>query len=325
MPAVPAPSPRSTALIADSTPSIGEHRASPCRPRPSRRGRPRSPAAAAPGRGTAARPAGPARRRSSSGQQSIIRPASDARREHARRCAGPIGDGASGPVALIAAPPSSAAATSSTTQPRRGPSTLVTCGANDGDSASTRRGGPLETTSPSASTTTSSATCATNSTSWVATRTARPSAARSRDDRARARPCRRSRGRGSARRAARTGGRAVSTIDEREREPLALGQVARVEVLVDAGREPVEQAAAGAGARPRRRVGGGALVGDGLEVEQVGGGLRHQPDVRTPLGGRERGRVVAVDVDACPSAACPTPGAPRAGSTCPSRCGPSAR
>ena len=52
-------------------------------------------------------------------------------------------------------------------------------------------------------------------------------------------------------------------------------------------------AATGPGLRVGAGVGGGALLGDGLEVEQVGGRLRHQAHVRTPLGGRQVGRVVA--------------------------------
>ena len=109
----------------------------------------------------------PARR--SSGQQSIISPANDATASTSAE------RGEMRTAAVF-----TALATTSSTRSHGAPSTLVTCGANAGDSATTRRTGPDETTSPSASTTTSSATCATNSTSWVATSTARPSAARPR-------------------------------------------------------------------------------------------------------------------------------------------------
>ena len=115
-------------------------------------------------------------------------------------------------------------ATTSSTRSHGEPSTLVTCGAKAGDSATTRRTGPDETTSPSASTTTWSATWATNSTSWVATRTALPSAAR---------PERRGeRVLGGVVEPPRRlveeqhGGRAGEHDGQREREALTLGQVA---------------------------------------------------------------------------------------------------
>ena len=56
------------------------------------------------------------------------------------------------------------------------------------------------------------------------------------------------------------------------------------------GHQPVEELAG----LPRAAVGGRALLGDGLEVEQVGGGLRHQPDqgaaLRPAAGSRGRCR-----------------------------------
>src|SRR5690606_19321843 len=57
---------------------------------------------------------------------------------------------------------------------------LATWGAKAGDETTTSATGPSATTSPSASTTTRVATSATSSTSWVASMTACPDAARSR-------------------------------------------------------------------------------------------------------------------------------------------------
>jgi hypothetical protein len=84
---------------------------------------------------------------------------------------------------------------------------------------------------------------------------------------------------------------------QRQCQTLALGEVARVDEVLHARGEPVEQAAAGAGRRLRTEVCRGALVGDRLEVEQVRGGLRDQPDVRTPLVGRELRGVAPRHVD----------------------------
>ena len=75
---------------------------------------------------------------------------------------------------------------------------------------------------------------------------------------------------------------------QRQREPLSLGQVARVDGV---GSTP----GASRSSRPRQVPGSASAPVsaaahssvDGLEVEQVGGGLRDQPDVRTPLGGGE--------------------------------------
>ena len=56
-----------------------------------------------------------------------------------------------------------------------------------------------------------------------------------------------------------------------QRQPLALGQVARVRVVGDAGRRAGRAASRRRARRaPAVAVGRGALVGDGLEVEQVG-------------------------------------------------------
>ena len=58
-------------------------------------------------------------------------------------------------------------------------------------------------------------------------------------------------------------------------------------VVRDARHQPVEQAARHR--RRCRRSAGRALLGDGLEVEQVGGVLRHQPDERAPARRRRGG------------------------------------
>ena len=71
-----------------------------------------------------------------------------------------------------------------------------------------------------------------------------------------------SRGRGSARRAGRPGGFGREDQRQREGEPLALGQVARVPVAGDARDERVEEL-------PGTLSPGRALLVDGLEVEQV--------------------------------------------------------
>ncbi len=179
---------------------------------------------------------------------------------------------------FIVAGASSRSVTSST-RSHGGPSTLVTCGANAGDSATTRRSRAVgddlavrehhDLVAPPGP--------RTPRRGWPPPPRARPRRARAGPRRARA--SRRSRGRGSARRAAPPAA-AGQDDRQRERQPLALGQVARVLVAGDAGHQPVEDGAAGAGAA----VGGVALLGHGLEVEQVGRRLRHQPDQRP--GGR---------------------------------------
>ena len=131
-------------------------------------------------------------------------------------------------------------------------------------------------------------------------------------------PWRCSRGRGSARRAARRAGRGGEHEGQGEREALALGEVARVGGVVDAGHQPVEDRA-GAG------TAGGALLGDGLEVEQVGGGLRQQRDAAAATGGVEGGGVVRRRGRPRPYAACASPAGPRAAWTCRRRCDPSVR
>ena len=211
-------------------------------------------------------------------------------------------------------------ATTSSTRSHGAPSTLVTCGAKAGDSATTRRTGPDETTSPSASTTTSSATWATNSTSWVATSTAWPSSARPR----------RMPGQhvlGGVVEAAR------GLVEQQhprpghqhqrqgEREPLALREVAGVLVAGDAGHQPVEQRRGRRRCRrrrprtPRRRSRGRA-------------GRRRSAAPARPARADRRGRARR---GRCrrrrrgPPYAVRCPGSPRAARTCRSRCAPSGR
>ncbi len=75
-----------------------------------------------------------------------------------------------------------------------------------------------------------------------------------------------------------SGGLAAELDGQREREPLSLGQVSGVGVVGDAGGELVEQVATCAGVRAGFGVRGVALRGDGLQEEQVAGGLRHEAD-----------------------------------------------
>ena len=137
------------------------------------------------------------------------------------------------------------------------PSTLVTCGANDGDSASTRCGEPLETTSPSAMHHDLVGDVRGELDVVGREQDRAPVGGEVGDDPGEL---------GLAGVVEAAGGlveqhdrRAGGEHDrQREREPLALGEVTRVDGLVDAGGEPVEQPAAGAGlgvgaaGRPRR-------------------------------------------------------------------------
>ena len=82
--------------------------------------------------------------------------------------------------------------------------------------------------------------------------------------------------------------------DEGQGQPLALGEVARMGVVGDVRDESVEELAG----LPRAAVGCQTLLGDGLEVEQVGGGLRHQSDEGAAPGRRLGRRVGAGDLDA---------------------------
>ena len=75
---------------------------------------------------------------------------------------------------------------------------------------------------------------------------------------------------------------------EHERESLSFGEVTRMRVVGDAGREPVERSRARARRRVRLGVGLRELLADGVEVEQVGRRLRHEPDERARLASGAR-------------------------------------
>jgi len=81
---------------------------------------------------------------------------------------------------------------------------------------------------------------------------------------------------------------------ERERQALALGEVARVRVVGYAGDELVQDPPAPAPVRGTLAVAGSQLLGHGLEVEQVRGVLREQPDQGAALR-RGPGRGVGDD------------------------------
>ena len=136
-----------------------------------------------------------------------------------------------------------------------------------------------------------------------------------------ARAWRRSRARGSARRAAAPAGW------RRARWPGPARGAGPRRGRAGGGRRAMPGTSRSRRARqaPAAAVGGRALLGDRLEVEQVGGRLRDQPDERAAPGGVERGRVGAVDRDAAGAAPSACPAGPRAASTCRSRCGPSGR
>ena len=82
-----------------------------------------------------------------------------------------------------------------------------------------------------------------------------------------------------------------------EGEALALGQVAGVGVVRDAGQQRVDQGPAGAGGRARVVVGGGALGGDGVRVQEVAGFLGDQADVAQQFAGAGAVRGRAADPD----------------------------
>ena len=107
----------------------------------------------------------------------------------------------------------------------------------------------------------------------------------------RARPCPGSRARGSARRARPRAARRPGRW--RARGPAAGPRRGRAGAgrRRTAGREPLEQDAGRPACHARVAVGRRALLVDGLEVEQVGGRLRHQPDQRAarPAASRAAG------------------------------------
>ena len=145
-------------------------------------------------------------------------------------------------------------------------------------------------------TTTRSATVAANSTSWVATTTARPCAGE-RIQR---------RGQPGLGLVVQASGRLVEQhhpggdreLDgQHQRELLACRQVTRMVVAGDAGDDAVEHRA-GRARRGAVAVGLGEFGVDGVQVEQVGGGLRDQADQAARRGRLHLARVVALPVGA---------------------------
>ena len=84
---------------------------------------------------------------------------------------------------------------------------------------------------------------------------------------------------------------------QHQRQPLPLGEVPGVPVAGDPGHQPVEHLAAGAGPDPGAVIRGRTLLVHGLEVEQVVGVLRHQPDASTAGCGVQPGGVGTGDRD----------------------------
>ena len=129
---------------------------------------------------------------------------------------------------------------------------------------------------------------ATNSTSWVASTTAGPAPASSREHRARGAACPGSPGPGSARPAAARAARrpAGSPAPARAAVPrTGRAGAGRRRCPAPAGRAAPRQVPA---ATVRLAVGLRALRGDRVQVEQVGRGLRHQADPPAGLVGGQR-------------------------------------
>ncbi len=219
--------------------------------------------------------------------------------------------------------PASASATCSTVSHGSGWSTLATCGAKAGDDTTTSAVGPSATTSPSASTTTRWATRATNSTSWVATTTARPSAAssarravrRSFDGWSRPRV-----GSSSSTTAARCTSCTARTRPSRWPSERSRGCWSPAMP----GHDPVEERPAAPLAWAALPVRLSALLVDRGQVEQVGRGLGHQRHRRRSATESRRRpsspcRRAGVPPGAAPTAAttCPTPLRPITATTSP--------
>ena len=109
-------------------------------------------------------------------------------------------------------------------------------------------------------------------------------------DRDRARAWRSSRARASARRAARTFGVAASCTasTSARRCPSERSRGCVASAIPGAMRSSVRARAPGNGAR--LRIGARELLADGVEIEQIRGRVRHQPDQRARLGRAEVGR-----------------------------------
>ncbi len=159
---------------------------------------------------------------------------------------------------------------------------LATCGAKAGDETTTSAVGPSATISPSARITTRWASSAASSTSCVASTMRVPLARRDLEHADEP----------GLRRVVQPAGRLVEEQQrrpagehdgQREREPLSLGEIARMCGVRHAGQQLADQRPAGARLGTRVGVGGRALGGDGVRVQQVARLLRHEPDLADEL------------------------------------------
>src|SRR5699024_3768877 len=80
-------------------------------------------------------------------------------------------------------------------------------------------------------------------------------------------------------------------------EPLSLGQVTGVPIPRDPGSDTVQQCPTGTRCGGRLDVALFALGRDGVQVQQVTGGLRDEADPFTCLGRAECARIVPTDID----------------------------
>ena len=349
MPAVPAPSGRSAALTADSTPSIASALesmppslndastiADQDRQHQHEHERRVARVAERVGGGlrrTAASRTSPARRRSRCTSSAAVRGPTrtadavdalgDSRLRRRRRSEARARRRQ--PCAATSA--SSAAATCSTVSHARGASTLATCGANTGDAASASRDRRVGDDLALGHHDDPCARVRRRTRRRGSRRRPRARRPRVREDRRAAAPWRRSRVRGSARRAAAP--RARRQLDgERERQPLAVGEVARVRVgaatATPISRSKSARAVPGVAPPHRRRR---------RTPRRPSRGRAGRSPAAEPARsrGRRLGRATsspgrAADHGHRPPAAAPDAlQAPTAATTCPSRCDPSAR
>ena len=262
----------------------------------------------------------------SNGQASIISPASEATPSTSaeRAPAGPPRpvpvrsvQGAAHGRLMVGLP---SAATTSSTSSQGAPSTLVTCGANDGDSATTRRTGPggdhlalgehdhvvggpgdeLHVVGGHQHRVPVGGEVPEDAGERVLGQVVEPP------------------GRLVEQQHRRAG---VEHQRQRQREPLPLGQVPRVDVVGDAGDQPVQDPRGSRRSpRPQRRTPrprSRGRAGRRRSAAPARPGLVARPRRAGPGRGRPPGR--------CRRGDGPSPGAPRAATTSRSRCAPSAR